>query len=160
MGFLEGKGEALRAKFDDALKSMKEDGTLGHLIFKHTVISHLKEIETAEFEKFEGADEIKIAVTGNNPPLDLIKADGTPAGFNTALLAEIGKRLKLNIKLVNINTASRTEALKSGQADVVFLYLVAEGVDKQRDVPEGILLSDSYYDFADFMHIGLGREEK
>ena len=44
-----------------------------------------------EFAKYDGADTIKIAVTGDRPPIDLITADGKATGFNTAILAEIGK---------------------------------------------------------------------
>ncbi len=162
MGFLKSNpnGETLREKFDSAIKSMKADGTLSNLILTYVIEPDLNELKSVTFEKFDGADEIKIAVTGDYPPLDYIRADGTAAGFNTAVLAEIGKRLKMNIKLVNINTASRTSALTSGRADVVFMYLIAEGVDKQRDAPEGILLSEPYYKFFEFMHIGLSREEK
>jgi ABC-type amino acid transport substrate-binding protein len=33
-------------------------------------------------------------------PLDYISANGQPAGFNVALLTEIGKLLKINIEFV------------------------------------------------------------
>ena len=52
--------------------------------------------------------------------MDYVAADGTPAGFNTAILAEIGRRLQVNIKLVQVDSATRALALSSGMVDVVF----------------------------------------
>lgn len=34
---------------------------------------------------------VKVGVTGDLPPLDLILPDNSPAGFNTALLADVDK---------------------------------------------------------------------
>ena len=83
----------------------------------------------------------------------MVAADGTPVGFNTAVLAELGRRIGLNIELVNIESGARTSALMSGRVDAVFWYLVWEGSDKQPSVPSGILLSDSYYEWENFMHL-------
>ncbi len=52
--------------------------------------------------------------------MDFVAADGSFAGFNTALLAEIGKRLNKNIELTQVDCASRSTALASGTVDVVF----------------------------------------
>lgn len=77
------------------------------------------EPEAIEFEQFEG-DPIKVAVTGSLPPMDYVAADGTPAGFNTAVLAEIGKRLGKNIELLQVDSVGRALALAQGNVDVVF----------------------------------------
>ena len=68
----------------------------------------------------EGAETIKVAITGLMPPIDYIAPDGTPAGFNTAVLAEISKRIGKNIELVQVNSLGRATALASGTVDVVF----------------------------------------
>lgn len=74
---------------------------------------------TVPFDSFDG-ETVTVAVTGCLPPMDYVAADGTPAGFNTAILAEIGRRLQVNIKLVQVDSAARALALSSGMVDVVF----------------------------------------
>ena len=74
-------------------------------------------------------------MTGDLPPLDYVSEDGSPAGFNTAILAEIAKRLGKNIEVVDIDSGARAAALSSGQIDVIFW------VDK----PEGVELSEPYF---------------
>ncbi len=152
-GFKEKRGETLCAKFNEALKAMKEDKTLALLHAEYLVNPGINMPKPAEFQKFDGAETIKIAVTGDLPPIDFIAADGTPAGFNTAILAEIGKRLKINIELFNINAGARAAALTSGRADVVFWFQVRMGEGVQPDVPKGVILSDSYYDWTKYFHI-------
>ncbi|MBQ6774465.1 MAG: transporter substrate-binding domain-containing protein [Synergistaceae bacterium] len=94
------------------------------------------------------APTIKIAVTGDIPPIDYVAPDGNAAGFNAVILAEIGRRLKINIELMNINTAARNATLASGRADGVFWYIAHES-----DKSEGILFSEPYYTFDEFVHI-------
>ena len=110
----------LRDTFDAQITAMKEDGTLQKLIDEHiTKVSEGGEPVAIDFEKFEG-DPIKVAVTGSLPPMDYVAADGTFAGFNTAVLAEIGKRLQKNIELVQVDSVGRALALSEGTVDVVF----------------------------------------
>ena len=107
-----------------------------------------------EIAKFDDAETINVAITGDQPPLDYIAEDGTPAGFNVAMLAEIGRRLHVNVRPVIVETSSRAIALKSGRADVVFWFQVFEGYDKQPDVPEGVIVSTPYYGWNKAMLIG------
>jgi ABC-type amino acid transport substrate-binding protein len=111
---------ALRDAFDAQITAMKEDGTLQKLIDEYIIkASEGGEPVAIAFEKFEG-DPIRIAVTGSLPPMDYVAADGTFAGFNTAVLAEIGKRLQKNIELVQVDSVGRALALSEGTVDVVF----------------------------------------
>ena len=111
---------ALRDAFDAQITAMKEDGTLQKLIDQYIIkASEGGEPVAIAFEKFEG-DPIRIAVTGSLPPMDYVAADGTFAGFNTAVLAEIGKRLQKNIELVQVDSVGRALALSEGTVDVVF----------------------------------------
>ena len=111
---------ALRDEFDAQITAMKEDGTLLKLIDEHIIkVSEGGEPVAIAFEKFEG-DPIRIAVTGSLPPMDYVAADGTFAGFNTAVLAEIGKRLQRNVELVQVDSVGRALALSEGTVDVVF----------------------------------------
>ena len=110
----------LRDAFDAQITAMKEDGTLQKLIDEHIVkMADGGEPVAVAFEKFEG-DPIKVAVTGSLPPIDYVAPDGSFAGFNTAVLAEIGKRLQKNIELVQVDSVGRALALSEGTVDAVF----------------------------------------
>ena len=110
----------LRDQFDQVIAEMKEDGTLEELIKRHiTDVAESGETETVEFEEFDG-DPIRVAVTGSLPPMDYVAEDGSFAGFNTAILAEIGKRLGKNIELVQVDSVGRALALAQGNVDAVF----------------------------------------
>ena len=118
---------SLRDSFDLAIKEMQSDGTIANLVT--TYITDLKgEPSAVEIPKFDGADTIKVAVTGDLPPMDFITADGKPAGFNTALLAEIAKRIKKNIEIVQVDSGARATALTSKEVDVVFWVTLPLGV--------------------------------
>lgn len=114
--------EVLRDEFNTAIASMKEDGTLDALIEEHInkAVADKSATPAVELPVFEDADTIKIAVTGSLPPLDYVAPDGTPAGFSTAVLAEIGNRLGKNIEIVVVDSVGRAAALASGVADAVF----------------------------------------
>ena len=110
----------LRDAFDAQITAMKEDGTLQQLIDEHIVkVAEGGEPVAVDFEQFEG-DPIKVGVTGDLPPMDYKAADDSFAGFNTAVLAEIGRRLKKNIELVQVDSVARALALSEGTVDVVF----------------------------------------
>ena len=112
---------ALRDEFNDAIAAMKADGTLDRLV-KEQIDDLIDggEIKAVEMPKFDGAKTVKVAVTGALPPMDYVAADGTPAGFNTAVLAEIGNRTGKNIELVVVDSLGRAAALASGTVDAVF----------------------------------------
>ena len=110
----------LRDAFDAQITAMKEDGTLQKLIDEHIIkVSEGGEPDAIGFAAFEG-EPIRVAVTGSLPPMDYVAADGTFAGFNTAVLSEIGKRLQKNIELVQVDSVGRALALSEGTVDVVF----------------------------------------
>lgn len=118
---LEGK-EALRDEFNTAIAAMKEDGTMDRLIQEQIedLISGA-EIAPIELPVIDGAETVRVAVTGALPPMDYVAADGTPAGFNTAVLAEISRRINRNIEMVFVDSMSgRSAALASGTVDAVF----------------------------------------
>ena len=110
--------EALRDEINRALDAMENEGVLAAL--EATLNAAVEEPVPVEMEKIEGADTIRVGVTGDLPPFDYISEAGVPAGYNTALLAEIGKRIGKNIELVNIDAGGRALALSSGMVDIVF----------------------------------------
>ena len=145
----------LKDSFDGVIKSMKDDGTLDNLV--QTYITDLKEDPPAvDIKNISGADTIKVGITGDLPPLDLVLANGQPAGFNTAVLSEISKRINKNIELIQINSAARAAALTSKQVDVVFWVVVPQDDKRPADMdkPAGVSVTTPYYQ-DEVVHIGL-----
>ena len=153
-GFRENDNKNLRNKFNEALRQIKNDKILLSIRDKY-IKAGVTEPKPVKFEKFKNAEKIKVAVTGDLPPIDYIAPDGTPAGFNTAVISEIGKRLKINIDLVNIEAGARASALASGRVDAVFWMEHTDGMSFQVDVPDGIVLSEPYYNWDTHLCIEL-----
>ena len=140
----------LKADLDKVIGEMKSDGSLDKLIDEYiTEVSTGKVAPPAvEIPKIEGAPTIKVGVTGDLPPLDLVTPDGKPAGFNTALLAEVAKRLGRNIEIIDIDSGARAAALSSKLIDVVFWAIVPFGggdMPSDIDKPEGLELTAPYF---------------
>ena len=148
----------LKNELNKAIKEMTADGTLGKLAKQY--IYELQEGEeppVVPITKIDGADTIKVAVTGDLPPFDLVLPDGTPAGFSTAVLAEISKRIGKNIELINIDSNARASILTSKGADVVFWVSVPKDstlLPNNIEQPEGIAVSEPYYHDT-ITHVGL-----
>ena len=138
---------ALKADLDKTIDAMKADGTLDKLVKTYITDAKAGKIAKVDIPKFDGAPTIKIGVTGDLPPLDLVLEDGTPAGFNTAMLAEIAKRLNRNIEIVQITSGARAAALASDQIDVIFWAVVpnSENFPNDLDKPEGVEFSVPYF---------------
>lgn len=146
-------GQKLCARVNEALSAMRANSSLNSLTSKY-LDQPGRTIPAAEaFAEFPGAETLKVAITGDLPPLDMIASDGKPVGFNTAVLSEIGRKLGVNIELVNVDAGARTSALMSGRVDVVFWYHIWQDVEKQPDVVDGILLSEPYYGWDTALHL-------
>ena len=161
------ENKELCESFSQALVEMKRDGTLVTLqgkyilgantaVFEESAIADpaRMSVPPVVFRKFDGAREIRIAVTGDMPPIDYIAPDGSAQGFNAAILAEICGRLGLNVKLQNIESGARVAMLASGRSDAVFWFEHKRGAKDSHDAPEGVILSEPYYQFNTFYHIG------
>ena len=172
-GFLR-ENQNLADKWNSALVSMRNDYTLAGLEQKY--IKNFPEDDSYDyiygidktrkqnankikFERFKDAPVVRVAVTGDLPPVDFITEDGTPAGYSIAVLQEIGKRLRVNIQLIQVNAGARTFALASGRADVVFWYEVHKNSSFQPDVDEDIILSEPYLNWEKFIHLQLSEDE-
>ena len=114
------KSAAQVEEINNAINAMRQDGTLAKLVKEN--ISDLKGADPVHVDlpMIDGAETIKVAVTGDMPGMDCILADGTPAGFNVAFLSELSKRINKNFELVSISADARGAALTSGQVDALF----------------------------------------
>ena len=152
----------LQNSLNTVIKEMQSDGTLDRLTKDYiTDISAENEPLAVDLPNFDGADTIKVAVTGDLPPLDFVSANNLPAGFNTAVLAEIANRISKNIEIVQIDSGARAAALTSKQVDVVFWAIVpvSEIIPSDSDKPSGIILTEPYYKDK-IVHIIFNDEEK
>ena len=138
---------ALKPDLDKVIGEMKTDGSLDKLITEYITNVDKANPPKIEIPTTDGAPTIKVGVTGDLPPLDFVAADNTPAGFNTALLAEVAKRLGRNIEVVDIDSGARAAALSGKQIDVVFWAVVPyKGkVPADIDKPEGVEFSEPYF---------------
>lgn len=163
-GFKKGN-TALKNDFDTAIKAMKKDGTLMTLENKYISELGMSELERVKFTEFKGAKTIRVAVTGDLPPIDYIASDGRATGYNTAILSEIGRRLKRNIRIISVDSGGRSAALASERADVVFWYRNTEGMKLPKKLKgknirvvdaslDGVILSEPYYEWDTDLVIG------
>lgn len=139
----------LCGKISDAIKDMKADGTLEDLkkLYIDDCIDGI-EPKAVVPEQFENADTLKVALTGDRPPMDYFSGNGEPVGFNTAIMAEVGKRLGMNIEFISIETGARSISLSSGECDIVFWSELGDfenrdGYEKE-DQPENTVLTEPY----------------
>lgn len=149
---------ALKAEFDAAINEMNVDGTLTRLIktYIHDA-NHGDNLTAIEMPAFYDDSMIKIGVTGDLPIFDYIRADNTPAGFNTAVLAEISKRIGKNFMLVQVDSGARAVALQSGEIDVIFWVVTPKedrNLPKDFDKPEGVILTVPYFS-DEIVHVKL-----
>ena len=146
---LRGEDTELRDQISACIAEMNEDGSIEAL--KQTYIEGViagEDPGAIEPQVFQDAKTIRVAVTGDRPPMDYVSAGGEPMGFNTALIAEVAKRLELNVEMVNVSCAARGIALATGVCDIVFWMEVGdfenwEGADFE-DQPENTVVTEPY----------------
>ena len=141
--------EELCGLISGAIQEMEEDGTLEGLRKKYLddVIAG-KEPAAVEPEHLPDADTICVAVTGDRPPMDYFSAEGEAIGFNTALVAEVAKRIGKNVEFISVDSGARAVALASGKADVVFWSQLGNYGDWEKadtgDQPEDTIITNPY----------------
>ena len=147
----------LKDDLNKAIKEMETDGTLSNLSKEYiTSLKDGAELPAVKIIEIDGAETIKVAVTGDLPPFDMISADGTPTGYSTAVLAEISRRINKNIELISVDSGARASILSSNGADVIFWVAVPEDstlIPTNIDQPAGIAISEPYY-HDNIVHIG------
>jgi ABC-type amino acid transport substrate-binding protein len=131
-------------KVNAALKEMKEDGTLAKLINQWiTRLPVGQEPSGATLPVIPGAETFKMGISGDEPPLDYIAADGQPGGFNVAVVGEISRRTNLNIELVNVVSGARFVSLQSGKIDA---FLWHNSLYAEDSLPEEVISPEKIKD--------------
>ena len=146
---VKGDNTELLSQFDNAISEMTADRTMANIAEQYiTNVTRGEEPKAVSIAEIAGAETLKVAVTGDLPPFDMMTADGTPTGYSTAVMAEISKRIGKNIEFVSVDSAARATALVSNKVDVVFWVAVPNDdklVPGNIDTPEGLALSKPYY---------------
>ena len=154
MGFRDDSKE-LRDKVNAVLGKMSKDGNSSILTRRYITGSEAVNPKPVKFDTFEDAPTLNVAVTGDLPPVDYVDAGGEAAGFNTALLAELGRRLQMNITMIQVEAGARASALISGRVDCVFWFALNPGKGQQWDIPDGIIVTAPYFSWKTDYFIGL-----
>lgn len=143
---------------DTAISEIIADGTMSKLAEQYiTSVARGGEVKPVPISEIVGAETLKVAVTGDLPPFDMMTADGKPTGYSTAVMAEISRRIGKNVEFVSVDSAARATALASKKADVIFWVAVPSDsslVPDDVDVPAGLALSKSYYS-ENIVHVAL-----
>lgn len=139
----------LRDRISDCISGMKADGTIEELKQRYVedVIGGDDPYAVVP-GIFPDAVTIRVAVTGDRPPMDYVSVGGDPIGFNTALIAEIAKKLGVNVEFVNVACAARGIALASGVCDIVFWMEIGDFENWEgaalEDQPENTIVTEPY----------------
>lgn len=132
--------EELSAAFD----VLKADGTMETLIEDYITNTNGDPAHN-QLVHHEGADTHIVAVTGDMPPLDFVAADGTPAGFNVALLNAISEKTGCNFEILQMDAAARLSALTSKKADLIF-WIDCQSNGGNEPEQEGVSLTEPYFE--------------
>ncbi len=121
--------QQLKEDLDKAITTLQDNGMLKKI--EDQWINNLpvaNEPSIKAISKIDGAKTVYVGVSGNYVPLDYIAADGTPSGFNVALLSEIGKLINVNFVLISVDAQAKFAALGSKKIDVVFSQMYNQQV--------------------------------
>lgn len=146
---------ALCEEMNSAIDKLKANGTLDQLVADY--ITNAKGAPTAnKLTHKEGGETHIVAVTGDLPPLDYVSADGTPAGFNVALLNAVSELTGCNFEIVQLEASARLSALASGKVDMIF-WIGCWSNDDYEPSEDGVCLTTPYFE-EDICFVGYSKE--
>ena len=113
--------QELVAALNRGIEGMIADGVMSALWSEYvTGVIELGEPSPVALPDNPDGLKLRVGVSGDMPPMDYVAADGTPAGFNTAMLSELARRENLSVEIVQIDSGARFAALASGRVDLFF----------------------------------------
>ncbi len=145
---LKADNKELCKKLSDTITEMKDDGTFDDLetnyLYAYIGETYPKPVKCEHKDEWK---KLTVAVTGDLPQMDFVSVSGEPAGYSTAVAAELGKRLGYNIEFLNIDSGARATALSTDSADVVFWSVSVAGESfntENIDIPDGTIITAPY----------------
>jgi polar amino acid transport system substrate-binding protein len=154
---MRGEDTALKKEFDDAILKLTADGKLKQLVQTYITDADYNALPAVDMPHFDNAPTVKVAVTGDLPPLDFVTADGKAAGFNTAMLAAVSQLIGKNFELVQVDSGARAIALTSKEVDVIFWVAVPLNdtlTPPNCDIPDGVIMTEPYFT-DEIVHVAL-----
>lgn len=142
--------EDLRNSLNEAITELKAEGTLDALAEQYLEGN----LEFDRAEPVEGRETLRVVITGDYAPIDYISPDGTPNGYNVALMQAIGDKLGYNIEYVCVDFTQRLLALTTDKADVIFLIQLQAQTNEENafvspDGNQSILVTKPYLTCGD-----------
>lgn len=138
----------LLGEINAALASFAEDGTLDALAQEFiTDLTPEKQLEGRPLQYFDDAPTLYVGLSGDNPPIDYIAADGQPAGYNVELLALLGEALRVNFEISVTPLETKFAALASKKIDIFFIHPVVNNMNGSTTLitaNKNIALSEAY----------------
>ncbi|MDR0990855.1 MAG: transporter substrate-binding domain-containing protein [Propionibacteriaceae bacterium] len=118
-------------RVNDAITQLQSSGRIDELV--QTYITDVDpttigDLPTPSPTVTEG-QTITVGVSGDNPPIDYVSADGQPAGFNVALMTEIANLAGWQVEFEVIPFESKFSALTSDRVDLFFFHGGFQQVD-------------------------------
>jgi len=145
--------QKLKDELDSAITTLQENGMLKKLEDQWiTNLPVTNEPSNIEIPKIEGAKTYYIGISGDYAPLDYIAANGKPAGYNVALLTEIGKILNVNFEFVSIEAQAKLHALVSKKIDVIFCQYYSKKIAELFNSQKSRFIITKPYYISDGLH--------
>lgn len=147
------KNQALKDDINEALNTLKENGTLETLVSTYIEAEEIKPMYAKDFEKIKATNgTIYVGVTGALPPIDMVDFEQKPYGFSVALMHEVGKILEKEIRYVYLQNDTSFSMLMGGKVDVLFSY----GTSKNTvDTKKTYCMTDGYYTMNQYAYLVL-----
>lgn len=151
---LRSEDSALRDDINEALATLKENGTLENLITTYIENAESTKAKYAkDFDQLSGKNgTIYVGVTGALPPIDMVDDNQKPYGFSVALMHEIGSILGKEVKFVFLQNDTSFTMLLGGKVDLLFSY----GTSKNTvDAKKVYCMTDGYYSMNQYAYLVL-----
>lgn len=145
-GYMVTRDEALGALLAEALDALQRDGVLDALREEWVGALTPETLgNTVEMPRIDGGRDIVFSISGAVPPMDYVAADGSPTGYNAALLAKVAEHLGWNITLQVVDKGAEIPALISGRTDIIFLFGEMEIEALSEDVLSQLTFAGPYF---------------
>ncbi len=138
--------KALTDEISMAIDELKADGTIESLV-KEYITDAKGDPSLKELTNKDGKEKHIVAVTGDLPPMDYVSADGTPSGFNVALLNAISEKTDCTFEIVQMEASARLSALEGKKIDLIFWIGCYDNENFEPSM-KGVSLTTSFYDEA------------
>lgn len=131
--------EALLASLNAAIDTLLESGR-AQALYAELVAEVTPEQLAASvaIPQRPGANTLYVGISGDMVPLDYIAADGAPAGFSVALMAELCEIMDVNVVFVPMATDAKFQALAGNRIDIFFWH------GSNILSPEGVAVTNAY----------------